>query len=95
MYLTEIVLEAYATHHRHVAGDAARRRSTVAGLPERQRRQRNVKYPTLLVAYLSAQERAIIDGAAAEAQLTRSAYVTRLLQAFTGAGPSGAELARR
>jgi hypothetical protein len=78
-YLTDVVLEALAQYGPGVVQRAQDRIAARGRPPRRSARQRGVKYPTLLVLYLSGAERRELDEAATSATMTRSAFVAELL----------------
>jgi uncharacterized protein (DUF1778 family) len=84
-YVTDVVLEAITRHGPNAVTRAQARLATRARPARRATRQRNVRHPTLIVLYLSHDERQEIDDACASANLTRSAFVAEVLAEFTQA----------
>jgi uncharacterized protein (DUF1778 family) len=86
-YVTDVVLEAITRHGPNAVARAQARLATRARPARRATRQRNVRHPTLIVLYLSDDERQEVDDACASANLTRSAFVAEVLAEFTQAVP--------
>lgn len=82
LYLTDLLLSAYANHHEAVRSDVDARVVALPGLPPRARRhRRSVADPTQFVLYVSRQELDVLDDLAQALGISRSELVTRLLEA--------------
>lgn len=82
LYLTDLLLSAYANHHEAVRNEVDARTVALPGLPPRvRRRRRSVADPTQFVLYVSRQELEVLDDLAQAVGISRSELVTRLLEA--------------
>lgn len=82
LYLTDLVLSAYANHHEAVRNEVDARTVALPGLPPRvRRRRRSVADPTQFVLYVTRQELEVLDDLAQAVGISRSELVTRLLEA--------------
>lgn len=84
-YQTELLLDAFS-HHQEALRDEHAGRHVRAGLPPRPRpRRRHLDQGVSpCVLFLSAEEREIIDKAATELEMSRSAYVSLLFERELG-----------
>ncbi len=81
LYLSDLVLGAYARHHQGVRDRYSTSGAPGAGLPLRpRRRRRRVADPTQFVLYLSHQELEVFDDLAHECGISRSELVSTLLE---------------
>ena len=88
LYLSDLVLGAYARHHQEVRDRYSRSGAPGAGLPSRpRRRRRRVADPTQFVVYLSQEELEVFDDLANECGISRSELVSTLLELDTEAAP--------
>lgn len=80
LYLSDLVLGAYARHHQVVRDERSTSEGGGAGLPPRvRRRRRRVADPTQFVLYLSRRELEVVDGLAQGSGMSRSELVSTLL----------------
>lgn len=90
LYLSDLVLGAYARHHQAVRDRYSPRSAPGAGLPLRpRRRRRRVADPTQFVLYLSQEELEVFDDLANECGISRSELVSTLLELESDAGSTG------
>ena len=84
-YQTELLLDAFGHHHEALQGELGSQ-NVRPGLPPRPRpRRRHVNQGVAAcVLFLSDEERAIIDKAAADLEMSRSAYVSLLFERELG-----------
>ncbi len=88
LYLSDLVLGAYARHHQAVRDRCGSSGASSAGLPSRpRRRRRRVADPTQFVLYLSREELEVFDGLADECGISRSELVSTLLELESEAAP--------
>lgn len=89
LYLSDLVLGAYARHHQAVRDRYSPSGASGAGLPLRpRRRRRRVADPTQFVLYLSNEELEVFDDLANECGISRSELVSTLLELETEAAPA-------
>ena len=89
LYLSDLVLGAYARHHQEVRDRYSRSGAPGAGLPSRpRRRRRRVADPTQFVVYLSQEELEVFDDLANECGISRSELVSTLLELESEAAPA-------
>ena len=89
-YQTELLLDAFSNHHDSLREELAAQ-NVRPGLPPRPRpRRRHINHGVAAcVLFLSEEEREIIDKAAAEVEMSRSAYVSALFEReLTGDSPT-------
>lgn len=94
LYLSDVVLGAYARHHQAVRKRLSGATTAAAGLPPRpRRRRRRVVDPTQFVLYLSREELEVLDGLAKECGISRSELVSTVLELELEAPPARGERA--
>ena len=89
LYLSDLVLGAYARYHQAVRDRCGSSDGSNAGLPSRpRRRRRRVADPTQFVLYLSQEELEVFDDLANECGISRSELVSTLLELESEAAPA-------
>lgn len=81
LYLSDLVLGAYARYHQAVRDRCSQPEASNGGLPLRpRRRRRRVADPTQFVLYLTHEELEVFDALANECGISRSELVSTLLE---------------